>query len=87
MSNPFKDYKFDEEKIRADILRNFDMLYRAKCDTFPKMKLMQVFKAFKAVLPDFEMNLEELKNHLDALAGAPNNDLTKKGDEYFMGVV
>ena len=87
MSNPFKNFEFKEEKDRDMVLKNFDLLYRVKSDKFPKMKLMQVYAAFKEVLPDFDMSLEDLKNHLDALADAPNSDVSKKGDEYFMGMV
>lgn len=87
MVNPFKDFEFKEEKDRDMVLRNFDLLYRAKSDKFPKMKLMQVYSAFKEVIDGFEMNLEDLKNHLDALADAPNSDVSKKGDEYFMGMI
>jgi len=87
MSNPFKQYKFKEEVDRVEILKNFDLLYRTKADNFPRLKLMQVYRAFKDCIEGWEMSLEDLQQHLDALAGAPNNDLSKKGDEYYMAVV
>jgi len=84
MKNPFKGYEFKEETDRKMILEYFGLLYGQKCDSFPRLKLLQVSRAFKARLPDFDMSLEDLKNHLDALAEAPNNDLVAKKDEYYM---
>lgn len=84
MTNPFKGYEFKEETDRKMLLQNFQLLYREKCDNFPTLKLLMVFKAFKSVLEDFDMTLDEFKTHLDALAEAPNNDLVKKKEEYCM---
>ena len=84
MSNPFKGYEFKEETDRKMILENFRLLYREKCHSFPTLKLLMIYRAFKSVLEGFEMTLDEFKTHLDALAEAPNNDLTKKKDEYCM---
>lgn len=85
MTNPFKDYKFKEETDREMILENFQLLYKQKSDIFPTLKLLMIFKAFKAIVPDFDMSLEEFKTHLDALADAPESRLMKKKDEYYMG--
>lgn len=85
MKNPFKDYKFKEETDREMILEYFQLLYKEKSDIFPTLKLLMIFKAFKAIVPDFDMALDEFKTHLDALAEAPEGRLMKKKDEYYMG--
>ena len=85
MTNSFDKYQFEEELEREYISNNFRLLYQSKGYKFPRIKLLQIFKAFKKILPNFEMSLADLKSHLDALSDAPDSGIRcKNDDEYFM---
>tara|TARA_B100000287_G_scaffold6882_3_gene6692 strand:+ start:7520 stop:7795 length:276 start_codon:yes stop_codon:yes gene_type:complete len=91
MTNPFDNYQFDEEIEREFVAKKFRLLYESKSDVLPRFNLLKIYRAFKAVLPDFEMSMAALKDHLDALSDSPESKIRrvkrKDEEEYFMDVV
>lgn len=91
MTNPFDDYQFDEEIEREYVANNFRLLYESKSDKISRFSLLKIYRAFKAILPDFEMSMASLKDHLDALSDSPDSKIRrskrKDEEEYSMDVI